>query len=214
VGQMVGYGLATVVSPIVFVSMFLMLTTNKPIRNGWIYLAGVLTAIAVVATFAAFVLHNQVSDSSESAQDSVSWFGVLMGLFELGLGLYLKFKGKPPGEVELPAFASRLESVNPVVVFAIGCFVPTFPAAISAGIALIGTGTETGGRAVGVLVYLLTCAVVVAIPLVFLQIRGETAQVKIHSSLDWVLQRSSTWGAWILISVGIYLILQAIPPIT
>jgi hypothetical protein len=49
---------------------------------------------------------------------------------------------------------------------------------------------------------------------VFVQIRGEQAQVKIRGALDWVLQRSSTWGAWVLIIVGIYLILQALPPIT
>jgi Sap, sulfolipid-1-addressing protein len=211
-GQMVGYALATVVSPIVFIGMFLMLTTNKPVRNGWVYLAGLLAAVAVVAVFAAFVLHNHVQEAG--SEDSISWFGVLMGLFELGLGVYLKFWGQPPGQVELPAFASRLQTIKPFTVFAIGCFVPTFPAAISAGIALIGSDQASSGRVSAVVVYLLLCAIVVAVPLVFVQIRGEQAQVKVRSALDWVLQRSSTWGAWILILVGIYLILQALPPIT
>ncbi len=210
---MIGLALATVISPIVFISMFLMLGTVHPIRNGWFFLLGLICAVAVTTLIAAFVLNKTVQAASDTTQQTISWFGLAMGFFELGLGLWLKFKGQPPGQVEMPKFATKLDTMKVPMVFAIGILVPTFPAAVSAGVILVNTNAGDGQRALAEAIYLLVCAVMVGAPLIYVQVRGEPARDRVRGMCDWLVQRSSTVGAWILIVVGIYLILQALPPL-
>jgi len=208
-GEEVALALFTVVSPLVFVALFLVLDTERPIRNGVAYVVGLTGAVAFTAVVAGFVMHGHVG-AGTSTDQGISWFNLGLGVFELGSGLWLKFKGPRPGEVQVPAFVERLRRSNPAVIFGLGILVPTYPAIVSAGTALLRTSEGTGSRLGAVTVYVLLCAFVVGAPVAFVALRGEPAQASVRRASDWVLQRTSTVGAWILIAVGCYLIVNSL----
>ena len=57
VADLIPLALATVISPIVFISLFVVLQGGRPVRNGVLFVAGLGLAVGVTALFSAFVLN-------------------------------------------------------------------------------------------------------------------------------------------------------------
>src|SRR3954466_9873697 len=75
--------LATVISPIVFISLFLVLQGGRPVVNGTLFVLGLGLAVAVTALFSAFVLNAKVTNGG-TVDNGISWFNLVLGLAELG----------------------------------------------------------------------------------------------------------------------------------
>jgi hypothetical protein len=200
--------LATVISPIVFISLFFVLQGSRATFNGMMFLTGLLAAVGVTAVFSAFVLNNKMS-SNGSADTGVSWFNLLLGAGEALAGVWLWFKGPRPGHVQAPSILDKMHGARWFVIIAIGILVPTYPAAISAGTALARADESAGSRGAAVIAYLLLCGLIVGAPIILLAIRGERGVQQIHDASNWLIQRQSTVGAAVLVIVGVYLIATA-----
>jgi hypothetical protein len=207
-GQLMPLALATVVSPIVFISLFFVLQGSRATFNGLMFVSGLLAAVGVTAVFSAFVLNNKLSNSS-SAATSVSWFNLVLGAGELLAGVWLWFKGPRPGHVHPPSILDKLHGAKWFVIVGIGILVPTYPAAISAGTAVARADQSASARGAAVFVYLLLCGLIVGAPVLLLAVRGERGVQQIHDATNWLIQRQSTVGAAVLVIVGAYLIATA-----
>ena len=207
--ELLPLALATVISPIVFISLFLVLQGGRPVLNGTFFVLGLGLAVAVTALFSAFVLNAKVTNGS-TADSGISWFNLGLGIAELGAGLWLAFKGPRPGQASRPKILDRLSNAHRPVIVAVGIAVPTYPAAISAGTALLRSESSASMRGVAVLVYVLLCVVVVALPIIIVALRGDRGVAQIRGASDWLLQHQSTVGAAVLIVIGVYLIVIAV----
>lgn len=206
--ELLPLALATVISPIVFISLFLVLQGGRPVRNGVLFITGLGSAVGVTALFSAFVLNSKVTNGS-SVDTGISWFNLLLGVAELAGGLWLVFKGPRTGQATPPKILDRLRGAKWPVIIAVGIAVPTYPAAISAGTALLRSDAAAGHRGLAVFVYLLLCIVVVGLPVLAVAVRGDRGVAQIRGASDWLIQHQSTVGAAVLIVVGVYLILIA-----
>src|SRR4051812_34141760 len=101
--------LATVISPIVFISLFLVLQGGRPVLNGTLFVIGLGLAVAVTALFSAFVLNAKVTNGG-TVDSGISWFNLVLGLAELSAGLWLVFKGPRPGQATPPKILDRLRN--------------------------------------------------------------------------------------------------------
>jgi Sap, sulfolipid-1-addressing protein len=200
--------LATVISPIVFISLFLVLQGARPVVNGTLFVLGLGLAVAVTALFSAFVLNAKVTNGG-TVDNGISWFNLVLGLAELGAGLWLLFKGPRTGQATPPKILDRLRNAKRPVIVAVGIAVPTYPAAISAGTALLRSDSSASTRGLAVLVYVALCVLVVALPIIVVALRGDRGIAQIRGLSDWLIQHQSTVGAGVLIVVGTYLILIA-----
>lgn len=207
--QVIPLALATVISPIVFISLFLVLQGDRPIRNGVLFIVGLGAAVAVTALFSAFVLNTRVTNGS-TVDTGISWFNLLLGIAELGAGLWLAFKGPRTGQATPPKILDRLRGARALVIVAVGIAVPTYPAALAAGTALLRTEASPGMRGVAVLLYVGVCVLIVAAPIMVVALRGDTGVRRIRGVSDWLIQHQSTVGAAVLIVVGAYLIVIAL----
>jgi hypothetical protein len=207
--ELVPLALATVISPIVFITLFLVLQGGRPVRNGVVFVAGLGTAVGVTALFSAFVLNSAVTNGG-SVDTGIGWFNLILGAAELGAGLWLAFKGPKPGEATPPKILERLRGAKWPVIAAVGVAVPTYPAAISAGTALLRSDAAAGHRGLAVVVYLLLCIIVVGLPVIAVAVRGDRGVAEIRDFSNWLIQHQSTVGAAVLIVVGTYLIVVAL----
>jgi Sap, sulfolipid-1-addressing protein len=208
-GQMLPLAVATVLSPLVLVSLFVLLGGDGPTRRGTIFVAGLVTAVGVTEVVSAFVLNGTVDEGS-TVDSGISWFNVALGLFELALGVVILVRGKEKSDQTNQSLLAKLDHINPMGVFLLGVAVPTYPAAISAGTALVRSNQNGGGRAVGALVYIVIVLILVGVPVLYVALRGAEAQGRISRANKWVLAKTSTVGAWALIVIGIYLVINAI----
>ena len=207
--ELVPLALATVISPIVFITLFLVLQGGRPVRNGVVFVAGLGTAVGATALFSAFVLNSAVTNGS-TVDTGIGWFNLILGLAELGAGLWLLFKGPKTGEATPPKILERLRGAKWPVIAAVGVAVPTYPAAISAGTALLRSDAAAGHRGLAVAVYLLLCIIVVGLPVIAVAVRRDRGVAEIRDFSNWLIQHQSTVGAAVLIVVGSYLIVVAL----
>lgn len=201
--------LATVVSPLVLMSLFVVLGGERPLLHGLTFVAGVVAAVGATAAVSALVL-SRGRVPIGTGDRGIAWIDLVLGLCEMGSGVWLWFRGPPPGQVTMPKVVTRLQRAPLPVVLAVGILVPTYPAAVAAGSILLRSDLAAERRALAIVVYMCVCSIVVALPLLVVAAIGPSAQQAVRNGTDWLLQRSSTVGAAILVVVGGYLAINAV----
>lgn len=202
--------LATVVSPLVLMSLFVVLGGDRPVSRGLVFAAGVVAAVGATAAVTALVIGRGVRFTVPGAGHGIAWIDLLLGLGEFGAGAWLWFRGAPPGQVTMPKIVTRLQQAPLPAVLMVGIAVPTYPAAVAAGSILLRHDDAIDNHGVAIVVYMAVCSVVVVLPAVVVAAIGPSAQRVVRDATDWLLQRSSTVGAAILMVVGGYLAINAL----
>lgn len=203
--------LATVVSPLVFMSLFVVLGGDRPLVQGLTFVAGLGAAVGATAAVSALVLGRRVGHVSAGGR-GIAWLDLVLGLCEVGSGVWLWFRGAPPGQVTMPKVITRLQRAPLPVVLIVGIAVPTYPAAVAAGSILLRSDMAADSRGWAVVTYMGVCSIVVAVPLLVVVLVGSSAQRAVRNATEWLLQRSSTVGAAVLVLVGGYLAVSALVP--
>jgi len=201
--------LATVVSPLVFMSLFVVLGGDRPVVQGFTFVAGLGAAVGATAAVSALVLGRRGGHVAAGSH-GIAWIDLTLGLCELASGVWLWFRGAPPGQVTMPRVITRLQRAPLPVVLLVGIAVPTYPAAIAAGSILLRSDLAADSRGMAVFVYTAVCSIVVAVPLLVVALVGPSAQRAVRDATEWLLQRSSTVGAAVLVLVGGYLAVSAV----
>jgi hypothetical protein len=87
--------LATVVSPLVFMSLFVVLGGDRPVVQGFTFVAGLGAAVAATAAVSALVLGRRPGPVAAGSH-GIAWIDLTLGICELASGVWLWFRGAPP----------------------------------------------------------------------------------------------------------------------
>ena len=172
------------VQPWSVLAAILLVTGRGGVSKELAYVAGWVAVLAAVATVTALA-YPQVQTSTPNEAQSV--LELVIGLV---LGAWLAWRWrhpKEPGTDSQPAWMGRLDSMSPLVAFALGAFLPTYAVVAAAVSEMVSSGLTQGWLLVAAAAWVLLASTGVAAPLVVL-VRDR----------DQAPQTYQQWRAWIL----------------
>lgn len=202
IGEILGYSVGILFSPVAIVAVILMLMSAKGKSNGWSFLLGYVIGLA---GFAAIVLALGLGSSDGGPSDLTGWIKVGLGLLMFA-GAWKSWAGRPkPGETSKPpAWMASIDSFDAAKSFGVGfLFGVTNPALTIAAMATvneagISTGDEIGALAAFVVIGTLGVFAPMAVDLIM----GPKAEVGLADMKTWLNEHGSVVTMTILAVLG------------
>ena len=215
------FAIGVAISPLPIIAVILVLFSARAKVNAPAFLLGWALSLAVVSTVIFVIAHDGNVATNTTADDSVSWGKIVLGVGLLALARRNWRKRPAPGEAaEMPKWLATVESVSPVKAFGLAValavvnpknLILTLGAA--AGLAQV-PGLSVTDAVVAIAVFVVLASVTIAGPVLYALVGGEKAKTTLDSAKAWLTMHNAAVLAVIFLVFGVDLIAKGLPPLT
>lgn len=178
--------------------------------RGAAFVAGWVTALAVVATGAGFVARLGLGQRRGGPHRVTLVIELVIGVALVAWATWYWIHGRNAAHsVDVPRVLNRLTSIGLVPAFFAGVVTATYPPAIVAGTTLLRSDASTLGRVIGLGTFVLVGTIMVAAPVVAAHVAPAWARRRSDAVFDWTLRHRRILLTTILIMVGTYVAARA-----
>jgi hypothetical protein len=166
----------------------LLVTSRNGVRKESAYVAGWVSALAVVAV-ATVLLYPEVPREATTSHGQ----SVVELVIGLGLGAWLAYRWRHPrtlGTPSQPSWLARLDTMSPVLAYGLGAFLPTYAVVIAAVSEMLSSGLGQGALAAVATGWVVLASTGVSAPLVVLVRDRDGAAATYESWRAWILGHS------------------------
>ena len=192
--QVLSQAVGVAISPVPIIAVVLMLFSPAAARNGLAFVAGWVTALAVVGLLV-LALGPGTSDGEASAGSG--WLRVAVGVVFLFLA-WRQWSGRPKPGVQpaLPPWMAAVDRFTAVRSFGLGALLAgpnpknlglTLAAATTIGASGVGTGAEVAT----LVVYVCLASLTVAGPVLLSLVLGRRAEAPLEALRQWLVANNS-----------------------
>jgi uncharacterized membrane protein len=216
--ELVLVSLAAMVSPTTLTfSVFALVLGDRPLRTGFLFYLGALTATLAVGIAAAFVLGDVAASSSPSSPKTwVSWVDVAAGALLLAwVAARLRRPRNPKREEAMVAQMSKVASSPAIAIVGAGAALANPGAFIPLALKTISQeNPSTAGYAVQWVAFALVSLLPLAIALLMLLVAHDWALGVLGGARLWLQRNARTVAAVIVIALAAALIRNGIVGLT
>jgi hypothetical protein len=220
ISEVLPFAVGVAISPVPIIAVILMLFSDRSRVNGPVFLLGWVLGLAVVAGVGYGLSDGADAATSDSAQTSIAWGKVVLGVLLLA-GARRRWRNRPaPGaEPPMPKWMAGVEGVAPVKALGLGValsavnpknLILTLGAA--AGVAQ--AGVSTGDAVAGLAVFVVLASLTIAGPVLYRLVGGEGARTTLDELKAWLSEHNDAVMAALLLVFGAVLISKGLPPLT
>lgn len=215
------FAVGVAISPLPIIAVILMLFSARAKVNAPAFLLGWVVSLAVVSTVVFVVAHDGNVATNTTADDSVSWGKIVLGVALLALARRNWRKRPAPGEAAaMPTWLATVESLSPLKAFGLAValavvnpknLILTLGAA--AGLAQV-PGLSITDAVVAIAVFVALASLTIAGPVLYALVGGEKAKTSLDSAKAWLTTHNAAVLAVIFLVFGVDLIAKGLPPLT
>lgn len=221
ISEVLTFAIGVAISPIPIIAVILMLFSNRARVNGPAFLVGWVLALAALSTVVYILAHDGNVATSNTADDSVSWGKILLGVLLLSLARRNWRKRPAPGaEPEMPKWLATVESVSPGKAFGLAVVLAAvnpknliLTLGAATGLAQV-PGLTTGDAVVAIVVFVVIASLSIAGPVLYALFGGERARTSLDSTKAWLTTHNAAVMAALFLVFGVDLIAKGLPPLT
>lgn len=212
-GDLLPLAIGIAISPIPIIACILMLFSPRARVNGPAFLVGWLAGVTVVTTLV--YLLSGATSANESSSGGVTIGDVvtlLLGAGAIALGVrQWRTRPKPGETAAMPGWMAAIDAFTPVkalgFAFVLSAINPkNLMLAAAAGV-VIDKAVEAGGSAAGmIVVFVLLASVSIAVPVIYLQVGGESARRTLEGWRAWLAVHNAAVMAVLFIVIGAKLV--------
>ncbi|HSO99121.1 MAG TPA: GAP family protein [Solirubrobacteraceae bacterium] len=220
ISEILTFAVGVAISPVPIIAVILMLFSRQARVNGLVFLLGWVLALAVVSGVVYALAQSSHASTSNSANDTISWGKIGLGVVLLLLALR-QWRSRPRGggEPEMPKWMAGIDAL-------------TWPKALGLGLLLAGVnpknliltlgaasglaqlGVSTSSAIVSLIVFVLLASVTIAGPVGYHLLGGEPAKANLDELKGWLGRHNAAVMAVLFLVFGVNLIAKGIPPLT
>jgi len=205
--QILPTALIVAASPASYLAALTLLTTGRPLANGWAFAAGWFTAVIGIFVVTYAVTSPAPPKAASSTNSAVSAaIGVAAIVAAIIIWRRQNAAGRQPAE---PKWLARMEQIRPLASFALGFFLPTYGLIPPAAIHLKDLHPSTATAAVAAITFGLVATLGVIIPLV-LYIASDRIRDRLRGLKETAVANQMRIAAVLLGVIGLSLLVSAI----
>jgi hypothetical protein len=220
ISEILTFAIGVAISPVPIIAVILMLFSNRAKVNGPAFLAGWVLSLAVVSTVIYVIAHDGSVATSTTADDSVSWGKIVLGVALLALARRNWRKRPAPGaEPEMPKWLATVQSLSPVKAFGLAVVLAAvnpknliLTAGAAAGLAQL--GLTTSDAIVAIVVFVVIGSLTIVGPVLYALFGGEKARTSLDSAKAWLTMHNAAVLAALFLVFGVDLIAKGLAPLT
>jgi Sap, sulfolipid-1-addressing protein len=220
ISEILTFAIGVAISPVPIIAVILMLFSDRAKVNGPAFLVGWVLSLAIVSTVIYVIAHDGSVATSTTADDSVSWGKIVLGLALLALARRNWRKRPAPGaEPEMPKWLATVESVSPAKAFGLAVVLAAvnpknliLTAGAAAGLAQL--GLTTSDAIVAIVVFVVIASLTIVGPVVYALFGGTKARTSLDSAKAWLTTHNAAVMAALFLVFGVDLIAKGLPPLT
>jgi Sap, sulfolipid-1-addressing protein len=220
ISEILTFAIGVAISPVPIIAVILMLFSNRAKVNGPAFLAGWVLSLAVVSTVIYVIAHDGSVATSTTADDSVSWGKIVLGVALLALARRNWRKRPAPGaEPEMPKWLATVQSLSPVKAFGLAVVLAAvnpknliLTAGAAAGLAQL--GLTTSDAIVAIVVFVVIGSLTIVGPVLYSLFGGAKARASLDSAKAWLTIHNAAVMAALFLVFGVDLIAKGLAPLT
>jgi len=214
------FAVGVAISPLPIIAVILMLFSRRAKANGPAFLVGWVLALAAVSTVVYVLAHDGNVATSTTADDSVSWGKIVLGVALLAFARRNWRKRPAPGEEPaMPKWAGAVDTLSPGKAFGLGVVLAgvnpknlILTAGAAAGLAQL--GLSTSDAVVATAVFVIVGSLTIAAPVLYALVGGERATATLEAAKAWLSEHNAAVMAVLFLVFGVDLIAKGLPPLT
>lgn len=217
IGEVLSYAVGVAISPVPIIAVILMLFSARARVNGPMFLAGWAVALGVVSGAAYLLADAGDAATDETANDTVSWGNVAVGVFFL-LVAAKQWRGRPaPGtQPEMPRWMAGIDAFSPVKAFTLALLLAgvnpkNLLLSAGAGAALAQLDPTTTDAVVSWLVFVVLGTVTIGGPVGYYLLGGDRARAALDALKDWLAVHNAAVMTVLFVVFGVKLIGDGLP---
>lgn len=196
-------GLLSGTQPITMMGLLLVMTGDRPKRNGRAFVAGAFLVETAVLIGASVVLGGTVEPSSGTGR-SLILVKIVFGVLLLFAGIRLRRPPTKPSP-DVPPSLERLRNLSPGKAFVAGIVVADYQGPFLASMALAATTLQPGSR-LGALAFFTLFATGIPLCILLIATRSIETHRKLTDKTSWVLKNRRKIASVVLLIIGLALI--------
>ena len=201
--------LVIALEPIPILGGVLLLTAKRGRRKAVGFLLGWAFALSIIGV-AIVLVGGQVSTSSSSSSKASAGLDLVLGLLAVFYALRMRAKARQGGEQATPGWMKRLDTMSPVVAFALGMFLPPYLVAVAIGNDIVRQNLSTASRVVAMSLYVVVGSIGILIPILVTVLRPSSSDAVLGSWRQWLQVNWQMLMVWLFIGIGAYLVVKGI----
>lgn len=216
-GQAIGNSLPAAIgialSPIAIIGLILILFTKRARINSLAFTAGWLAGLTFVAlTVIALVNAGRITLGSEATDRDAPVLSLLLGVALIFLAWRAwRMRPKVGEQTGTPKWMKTIDSIKPGAAFALGALMSgpgpkNLLLNIAGALAIALAPLTTGQTAVALIIYLLIASASILGLVIYYQVAGSSAEIKLNELKDWLIQNNTAVTAVLLLVIGVKLI--------
>ena len=212
IGQMLPAAVGVAVSPMPIVAVVLMLVSRRGRANGPAFVVGWVLALSIIG--AVVLAASSGADASDGGEPA-TWVGVLklvLGALLLLVGVR-QWRGRPRGDEQPPPpkWMTALDTFTPAKAAGAGALLSGVSPkngllAVSAAVAIAGTGIAAGAQAIAYGLFVLIATVGVGTPVVLYFVLGDRSREVLDRLNAWMTANNAVIMAVLLLVLGVKLL--------
>ncbi len=220
ISEVLTWAVGVAISPIPIIAVILMLFSQRARVNGPAFLLGWILSLAAVSTVVYVLAHDGNVATSSTANDSVSWGKIVLGVALLSLALRNWRKRPAPGtEPVMPKWMATVDSMSPGKAFGLAVLLAAVNPknlllTLGSASGLAQLGLTTSEAVVATAVFVLIASLSIAVPVAYAVFGGEGARHTLDSAKTWLTLHNAAVMAVLFLVFGVDLIAKGLPPLT
>jgi len=212
-GQVLPEAVGIAISPIPIIGLILILFTKQARTNSLMFLLGWLAGLTVVSfVVVALVNAGKISVGASSTDTGVSWLTLILGLALISLA-FRQWRSRPKaGETAAtPKWMSTIDSIKPGAAFGLGVLLSAVNPKnllldVAGASAIAAAPLDTTQTIIVTIVFILIASVSIIGPVLYVQIAGKNAQVKLNELKGWLIQHNAAIMTVLLLIIGVKMV--------
>ncbi len=220
ISEVLTFAIGVAVSPLPIIAVILMLFSARGRMNGAAFLAGWVVALAAVCTIAYVVAHDGNAATNTTADDSVSWGKIVLGVVFLSLAMR-NWRSRPrAGEApEMPKWMATVDRISPAKAFGLAVVLAVvnpknLVLTLGAAGGLAQLGLSTSDAVVSIAVFVLIASLTIAGPVAYAAFGGASARAVLDSAKQWLAEHNHAVMGVLFLIFGVDLIAKGLPTLT
>lgn len=220
ISEVLTFAIGVAISPVPIIAVILMLFSRRARVNGPLFLLGWVLALAVVSGVVYVVAQASNPTTSSSANDTISWGKIVLGVVFLLLAVR-QWRSRPaPGtEPAMPKWMAGVDALTPPKALGLGLLLAgvnpkNLILSVGAAAGLAQLGLSTTDAVVSLIVFVVIASLTIAGPVVYYLLGGEKAKTELDELKDWLRVHNAPVMATLFLVFGVDLIAKGLPPLT
>ena len=220
ISEVLTFAIGVAISPIPIIAVILMLFSRRARVNGPVFLLGWALALAVVSTVVYELADQSSPTTSSSANDSISWGKIVLGVLLLLLAVR-DWRNRPTRDAqpEMPKWMAGVDTLSPAKAFGLGLLLAgvnpkNLILTLGSAVGLAQLNLSTTDVVVSLIVFVALASLTIAGPVVYYLLGGEKAKTELDELKGWLAAHNAAVMAVLFLVFGVDLIAKGIPPLT